>query len=78
MKCKAFIQNRRFDELLLFLDKINKKKEVIPYIVVAEMLYDIKDRDRAIGYLKKMHDVDKLIEWLKFLKEYREAVKIMI
>jgi hypothetical protein len=43
---------------LLFLDKINKKKEVIPYIVVAEMLYDIKDRDRAIGYLKKMHDVD--------------------
>lgn len=50
---------------MLFLDKINKKKEVIPYEIIAEMLYEIKDRDRAIGYLKKMQNIDvKKKNWL--------------
>ena len=56
---KSYILLKKYDDLGFFMDKENAKKAIIPFEYVSDLLIKAGERDRALGYIKKMPDTEE-------------------
>ena len=66
---------------LIYLTGIVKAKLDITPLIVAKILFNVKNYDKAIKYIKdvtELNDFDEKIKLLKKMSKYEEAIEIIM
>jgi len=76
VKAKAFILDKKWEELDALLNDKNKKSQTIPWFSVVDLLAEKSEYDLVEKYVVRLPDVDEQIVILKMINRFKTAIDV--
>jgi len=76
VKAKAFILDKKWEDLDALLNDKNKKSQTIPWFSVVDLLAEKSEYDLVEKYVVRLPDVDEQIVILKMINRFKTAIDV--